>query len=75
MRSLMGPANAAEAADANVRKPWNNPAWAVDPPRAMMRYGAVGSNWNTVMNTVKLNPNMMRKRGVNSRSDIDARRV
>ena len=34
-----------------------------------MRIGAVGSSWNADRKTVKLNAQMMRKRGVNSRAD------
>jgi hypothetical protein len=36
----------------------------------MMWNGAVGSSWKTDRNTVKVNPHMMKKRGVKSRSDM-----
>ena len=36
-----------------------------------MRNGAVGSSWNAERNTVKVKPHMTKKRGVNSRSDMN----
>ena len=54
MRSLSDPVNGAENADEKVSKPRNSPATAVEPPSSRIRYGAVGSSWNTDTNTVKL---------------------
>ena len=54
MRSLSTPVIGPELADENVRKPWNKPATAVEPPMASTRYGAVGRSWNTDANTVKV---------------------
>src|SRR5512134_2391442 len=70
MRSPMDPVNGAEMAEANVRKPRKRPAAVVPPPRSRTWYGAVGSNWKTETKTVKLYAHMMKKRGVNRRSDM-----
>src|SRR4026208_153307 len=37
----------------------------------MMRKGAVGSSWNAERNSVNVKPHMTKKRGVNSRSDMN----
>src|SRR5258707_12651211 len=70
MRSAKAPVSGADAADAYVRKPRNRPEANVVPPSSWMRNGAVGSSWNAERNTVKVKPHMMKKRGVNSRSDM-----
>ncbi len=67
----MAPVSGADAAEAYVRKPRNRPDANVLPPSYWMRKGAVGSSWNAERNTVKVKPHMTKKRGVNSRSDMN----
>jgi hypothetical protein len=62
--------NGADNAQANVKNPRKSPASACDPPSARIRYGAAGNSWKADTNTVKLNANIVRKRGVNNRLDM-----
>ena len=54
-----------------MRKPRNSPDANVLPPSSRTRNGAVGNSWNAERNTVKVKPHMMKKRGVNNRSDMN----
>src|SRR5688572_11475998 len=68
MRSAYAPVSGADSADEYVRNPRNNPEANVVPPRSRMWNGAVGRSWNAETNTVKVNPHIMKKRGVKRRS-------